>query len=79
MEASPMMVRTKGKRSHAGLVAAHLEPGWHSAWNVPGLEGVAYRNRNGWHFMVPSINAHGGVGTLAEAVKAITHFNVVTP
>lgn len=73
---NPMYVRPRGSKAHTGLIAAPLDSGWHSAWSVPGLDGVAYKNRNGWHFWVPSISAHGGVSTLAAAVKAITEFNV---
>lgn len=69
---SAMSVRARGE----GLIAAELDSGWHSAWRVPGFDGVAYRDRSGWHFWVPSISAHGGVASLAAAVKAITYFNV---
>ena len=53
------------------LTAAPLELGFFSAWSVEGLNGVVFRNRNGWHFSNPYNGAFGGVATRAKAIQSL--------
>ena len=55
----------------ARLTPADLTPGWRSAYHAEGLQGVVYRDRNGWHFWNRNNDAWGTVHNRAAAVVAL--------